>query len=79
MIASNIDTTHLVIRIIAGTTVDGKAIYKNRTYNNIKVSATDDDVYAVGQAMASLQADQVAAVERINTNKLSDNNASVSV
>jgi hypothetical protein len=70
MVVSKTDTSHLIIRTQTGTTPTGKPILKNRAYTNVKVTASDEDVYAIGEAMANLQSDPVVAVERLNSNTL---------
>jgi hypothetical protein len=71
MVVTNMAESHLIVRTQSGTSLAGKPILKNRAYNNVKVTASDDDVYAIGQAMANLQSEPVVAVQRINASILS--------
>ncbi len=46
--------------------VDGKDVIKSRTYSNVKADASDEGIYAVAEAIASLQEptmDEVILVE----------------
>ena len=42
----------------------GKQIYKRKNYNNIKTSATADQLLQVAEAIGSLQTETLAFVER---------------
>lgn len=61
-------TLRLVLQ--TGTNASGNPIFVNRNYRNIKVDATDQDVYAVAEALAELQIYTLNAVDRIDTNQL---------
>ncbi len=47
-----------------GVDGDGKPIYKNKNFNNVKVDATADQLYNTGQALAGLQQHSLIRVER---------------
>jgi hypothetical protein len=62
--------SRLVITIQSGVNAGGKPTYHQRTYKNLKASAADADVYAVGQEMANLQSYPVTGISRVDENNL---------
>lgn len=48
-------SSKLVIKVQTGVNASGKPVYRLRSYTNVKTSAVDADVFAVGQAMGALQ------------------------
>ena len=50
----------------------GKTKTKNKTYSNLKHSASNDDIYAVGDAIASLQKHDLLEIARIDNSTLSE-------
>ena len=50
----------------------GKTKTKSKTYSNIKHSASNDDIYAVADAIASLQKHDLLEVARIDNSTLSE-------
>jgi hypothetical protein len=53
-----------------GVDENGKVIYKNKNFSNIKTSATTDGLFAVAQGLVSLQQHPVSAIERNDTHLL---------
>ena len=53
-----------------GLDENGKQIYKRKNYNNIKLSATADQLLQAAQAISSLQTEALAFVERDDTNQI---------
>ncbi|MGP4073687.1 DUF1659 domain-containing protein [Piscibacillus sp. B03] len=54
--ASQVRTrTQLQLVFNAGVNDDGKAIIKKKSYNQINLEATPDQLYEVGQALGTLQ------------------------
>jgi hypothetical protein len=51
-------------------TVDGKEVIKSKTYANLKETASNDDVYAVAQALAGLQTPAMEDVIKIESTLL---------
>ncbi|MDZ5473039.1 DUF1659 domain-containing protein [Bacillus sp. 31A1R] len=43
---------------------NGKTIYKNKTYSNIRREATADQLLQAGQALANLSVNALVSVER---------------
>ncbi|MBM7606330.1 hypothetical protein JOC75_004378 [Metabacillus crassostreae] len=60
------------LRLVFDMGVDekGKIIFKNKNYNNIKTSATADELLSVAQAIVSLQTETLSSVERNNSNQI---------
>ncbi|QGQ48220.1 DUF1659 domain-containing protein [Metabacillus sediminilitoris] len=48
----------------------GKVILKRKNYNNIKTSATADQLLQAAQAIASLQTQSLSSIERNDTNQV---------
>ncbi len=59
--------TDLVLVMDNGIGASGQALSKNRTYKNIKIAATDEDVYAVAQTLIGLQSRTNNFIQRRNT------------
>jgi hypothetical protein len=55
-----------------GVDENGKAIFKNKNFSNIKTSATTDGLFAVAQGLVSLQQHPVTAIMRNDTNLLGE-------
>jgi hypothetical protein len=53
-----------------GVNAEGKAIYKNKNFSNIKTTATTDGLFAVAQGLVSLQQYPVSSIERNDKNLL---------
>lgn len=56
----------LIIQVQTGVNTSGQPIIINRSYSGIKVTAADDDVMAVGQAIAAVQSLPVMAYQRVD-------------
>ena len=63
-------TSRFVLVLQVGTELDGNPILKNRIYHNVKAEALDQDVFDVGQAIASLQNNPLYMTERIDREEL---------
>lgn len=69
--STNIKST-LIIKYHAGQDEKGKELYKNQRLSNIKPTATDDEVFAVAGALASLLDDSAVEVFRQNDNLIAN-------
>lgn len=69
MIRNSLVST-LVIQVQTGVGATGKPMLKAKSYPFLSPSVTDDVVYEVGQAIASLQSDPLHAIERIDRAEL---------
>lgn len=63
-------TSDLVLVMDNGIGASGQALTQNRTYKNVKISATDADVYAVAQTLIGLQSQTNDSIHRRNTVEL---------
>lgn len=50
--------------------VNGKEVTKSKTYANLKATAGNDDIYAVAETLAGLQAPTMEEVFKIETTLL---------
>ena len=65
--------TSLKLRFDCGIdNTTGKTKTKNKTYSNIKNGASNDDIYEVGNAIASLQKYDLLEIARIDNSTLSE-------
>lgn len=53
-----------------GVDENGKAILKRKNYNNVKTTATPDELLQVAQAIASLQTETLSVIERNDSNQI---------
>ena len=53
-----------------GMDENGKAIVKRKNYNNVKTTATPDELLQVAQALASLQTETLSVIERNDSNTI---------
>ena len=57
--------TKLVIRVEDGTTSSGAAAIKNLNYSQVKVNATDEELYTAGKAIAELQSKPLSGIRLV--------------
>lgn len=62
--------TSLGIKIQTGLNAAGNPVYKTLGFSNIKVTATDDNVYAVGLGLSSLQKFPAVGIMRTDNSNL---------
>lgn len=67
MAQSTITDSQLQLILEEGMDQEGKPIWKNKNFNNVKVSATTDQLYAVTNVLVPLQQSPLIAIERNNT------------
>ncbi|MBE3554815.1 MAG: DUF1659 domain-containing protein [Thermicanus sp.] len=53
-VTSNPSVSRFTLVRQVGTDGNGKAVFKNKSYGNVKWDATDQDVYDVGMALGNL-------------------------
>jgi hypothetical protein len=63
-------TSKLTIKVQTGTNAAGQAVYRSRTYANVKAAAADSDVFAVAQGIGSLQSYPVQSIDRVDDSML---------
>jgi hypothetical protein len=64
--------TQLRLVFDMGMGENGKQIFKSKNYNNVKTSATADQLLQAAQAIAGLQTEVLAFVERDDTNQITE-------
>ncbi|MCL6597806.1 DUF1659 domain-containing protein [Alicyclobacillus macrosporangiidus] len=57
---------HLQLQFQVGTTASGMPKIQNRNYTNVSPTASDDDLLAVGQALAALFDLPLHAIARVD-------------
>ncbi|SFU97543.1 DUF1659 domain-containing protein [Alicyclobacillus macrosporangiidus] len=57
---------HLQLQFQVGTTVSGMPRIQNRNFTNVSPAASDDDLLAVGQALAALFDLPLHAIARVH-------------
>lgn len=60
------ESSKLTIKVQTGTNAAGQAVYRTRTYTNVKAAAADSDVFAVAQGIGSLQIYSVHSIDRVD-------------
>lgn len=64
-------TRNLQLQFQIGTNASGQPKIQNRNYTHVDPAALDDDLLAVGQALAGLYADTFVQVARVDQEGLS--------
>lgn len=59
-------SSRLQLRLVVGQDDQGNPVYRTRSYANVKATASDDAVFAVGSALAGLQQHDLEEVRRVN-------------
>ncbi|MFC7393025.1 DUF1659 domain-containing protein [Scopulibacillus cellulosilyticus] len=67
MAMSTLTDTALVMSLDGGMNKDGKPVIKKKSFRNVKINATDDQLYNVAKAIAPLQQYPLISIERNNT------------
>lgn len=72
--AATKNMTDIKLQVIVenGTTASGKKATKKISFNQIKLSATDDELLDAGKAVAGLLATSLAGMRLVNTYDLTD-------
>lgn len=60
----------LQVRLDNGTTSTGKSAVKNVNFSNVKLTATDQQLYDAGTAAASLLSRSLLGIHKIDTRDL---------
>jgi hypothetical protein len=66
-ISSTIIASDLVLVMDNGVGASGQALTKTRKYGDVKITAVNDDIYAVALSLTSLQDKSLVAVQRKDT------------
>jgi hypothetical protein len=70
MINSNQGWTSMTLRLQTGFDEKGTPLYKDKSYSRVLPDAEQDDVYAVGEALASLSTYQLHHIQLLNREDL---------
>lgn len=62
--------TRLILTFYLGDDQDGQPIEKTKSFNNVKTSAQDEDLYEVAQALSGLQTYDLVSTERVDREAL---------
>ena len=65
-------TARLILKVETGQTAAGAPVYSQRSFAHINPALTDDDVLAIGNALAGLQIRPLGSVHRQDTAKLTE-------
>ncbi|MBC3901446.1 DUF1659 domain-containing protein [Acetobacterium malicum] len=65
-ITSDVLATKMVTRLNCGL-VNGKEVFKTKTYSNLKADATIDSIHAIATTICSLQVPTLEEVQRTQT------------
>ena len=69
MMAVNKVPTGCTLRLEFQTGVDisGNPVFRNKSLNNVKVAAADQDIYDTAQTLSGLQANTLNSVSRVDS------------
>lgn len=59
-------TASVVIKVRTGLNDAGNPVIRSRSYKNVKTTAADADLYAIGQGIGSLQDYPVVTISRLD-------------
>lgn len=65
--------TKLVIRVEDGTTSSGAVAVKNLNYSQVKVNASDEELYNAGKAVSELQSKALSGIRIVEYYDVSEN------
>lgn len=65
--------TKLVIRVEDGTTSSRAAAVKNLNYSQVKVNASDEELYNAGKAVSELQSKALSGIRIVEYYDVSEN------
>ncbi|WP_232463478.1 DUF1659 domain-containing protein [Tumebacillus avium] len=70
MIDINQGFSSMVLRLQAGTDEEGNGVYKDKSYPRVLPTVTPDDLYQIGEALASLSAWRLHFIQRVDREDL---------
>lgn len=62
--------SRMVITVQTGVSASNQPTYRQRAYKNVKASAVDSDIYAIGEGLAKLQKYPVMSISRFDEGAL---------
>ncbi len=69
---ATVQSTKLILKIVAGKTSTGAQSYVQRTFANITPTLSDEELYAIGSKLGALQAGLVSEVRRQDVKALGE-------
>ncbi len=70
-VVSTKNLSSIKLKLDAGFDDKGKAVIKSKSFANVKAEALNDDVYAVAEAIASLQENPIVDILKLDSTSLS--------
>jgi hypothetical protein len=70
MAVKNAETSKIILKVENGMGEGGKPVYASRTFQHINPALSDDDAYAIGEALAGLQTHTLGTVSRTDSAQL---------
>ena len=70
MINKTINSTALILEVENGTDSKGATVYKKKTFASVKTNATNDDIFAVAEAIKGVLAKSTRAYYINESSKL---------
>jgi uncharacterized protein YaaR (DUF327 family) len=71
-VVSQAKDSKLRIKYIDGVDEEGNNVVKTKTYSNVKIEASDEDLYAAADAMMERQSKTVEEIARIDEEELTE-------
>ncbi|HLR03904.1 MAG TPA: DUF1659 domain-containing protein [Virgibacillus sp.] len=72
MAVAHLVSSTLRLVFIDGMDEDGKTIYKNKSFRNVKTDADEDQLYAIAQAFVGLQERDLNKIERTDSSDIQE-------
>ncbi|WP_333593656.1 DUF1659 domain-containing protein [Anaerospora hongkongensis] len=69
-VVRNLDLSTLTLKVQAGISATGAALFKNVNFGGVKAAAVDQDVYDVANAVSGLQSRLLEAILRTDHSEL---------
>ncbi|MGV3488054.1 MAG: DUF1659 domain-containing protein [Tuberibacillus sp.] len=70
MATANLVDSSMVLAFNAGMDGNGKTVVKRKSFNNLKAQVTNDQLFAIAQALIPLQQYSLIAIQRNDTTEL---------
>ncbi len=70
MAVKNGETSKIILKVENGFSKNGATAYAQRTFQHINPALSDDDAYAIGEALAGLQDHTLGNVSRTDSASL---------
>jgi len=64
--------TRLTLRLNTGLDENFNPVFRNRSWHNVKSTADHEDLFELGEELASLQVHTLDAIRRVDENELEE-------